>query len=562
MLQRPLLALAVASALAAPAAATADDYSASSPATLTTALNAAGAHVGADRVILAAGTYTGHFVYSGDALEVLGAGRAQTTIAASGGTGFFSGSVVNLHDLGFSVSTADLRPVELDGTGTMTHVDVHLGASATYGIVLNGASFSLSDIAAVSDGTSGILVAMLNGNGVFDNIRTTGGSQGINIADPGTTATVTHAVVRHPANVGIASQFGAATTVRDSLVDMRNNGGSGIALLVDDNGGSNASHTGSLAADRVTVVGDSDFQRGVAVYASGPADHYSVTLRDAIVTGFGTPLSCQESTVSDVATLATFTSAVPGSPNIATCGGLTQTGRIAATPLFVDAANGNFHLAGGSLLDAGSAGPVGTATDLDGLSRLVDGDCDGTARVDPGAYETQHPAPVVAAAADPVAALTGQALTFSGSGAATYAWSFDDGATADGASVSHAFTTAGTHTATLTGRDGAGCAATAGVTVTIAQAPPAAGAADRKAPRISKAKLRKGVLSFTLSEAAKIRIGSTRVHAAKTRTVRGHAGVNKVKLKLAPGRYRVTLRATDAAGNKSSIKRVAVSVRR
>jgi hypothetical protein len=469
---------------------------------------------------------------------------------------------VNLHDLGFSVSTAGLRPVELDGTGTMTHVDVHLGASATYGIVLNGTSFSLSDVAAVSDGTSGTLVGMLNGNGVFEDIRTTGGSQGISIADDGTTATITHAVVRHPAYVGVSSQFGAATTLSDSLVDMRNNGASGLALLVDDNGGSNASHTGSLEADRVTLVGDSDSQRGVAVYASGPADHYSATLRDAIVTGFGTPLSCYEGTASDVATLATFTSAVPASPNDASCGALTQTDRIAATPVFVNATGGDFHLAGGSLLDAGSAGPVAAATDLDRLLRLVDGDCDGIARVDPGAYETQHAAPVVAAAADPLAAMTGQALTFSGSGAATYAWSFDDGATADGASVSHAFATAGTHAATLTGRDSAGCAATAGVTVTIAQAPPAAGGGDHKAPRISKATLRKGVLSFTLSEAAKIRIGSTRVRAARTRTVRGHAGFNKVKLKLATGRYRVTLRATDAAGNASPVKRVTVSVRR
>jgi hypothetical protein len=414
----------------------------------------------------------------------------------------------------------------------------------------------------VSDGTSPGLVELLTGHAVLDDIRTTGGSEGISIGDDGTTATITHAIVRRPVYYGIGSQFGAATTVSDSLVDMRNNGNSGLALLVDDNGGSNYSHTGSLEADRVTLVGDGPSQRGVAVYATGPADHYSATLRDAIVTGFGTPLSCSESTASDVATLATFTSAVPASPNDASCGGLTQTDRIAATPLFADAASGNFHLAGASLVDAGSAGAVGAATDLDGLPRLVDGDCDGTARVVPGAYETQHSAPVVAAAADPVAAMTGQGLTFSGSGAATYAWSFDDGAIADGASVSHAFATAGPHAATLTGRDAAGCAANAGVTVTITQALPPTAGADRKAPRISKARLRNGVLSFTLSEAARVRIGTTRVHAAKTRTVRAHAGVDRVKLKLARGSYRLTLRATDAAGNVSPTKRIAVSVRR
>ncbi|MFB6721257.1 ThuA domain-containing protein [Kribbella sp. NPDC056345] len=49
----------------------------------------------------------------------------------------------------------------------------------------------------------------------------------------------------------------------------------------------------------------------------------------------------------------------------------------------------------------------------------------------------------------------------------TYAWSFGDGGTATGASVSHTYTTAGTHTAVVTVTDARGAAGTAKVVVTV-----------------------------------------------------------------------------------------------
>ena len=61
-------------------------------------------------------------------------------------------------------------------------------------------------------------------------------------------------------------------------------------------------------------------------------------------------------------------------------------------PQFVDAANGDFHLKGTSpCIDAGdnSLVPSGVDKDLDGNQRIVDGNNDGTATVDIGAYEKQ-----------------------------------------------------------------------------------------------------------------------------------------------------------------------------
>ena len=78
-----------------------------------------------------------------------------------------------------------------------------------------------------------------------------------------------------------------------------------------------------------------------------------------------------------------------------------------------------------------------------------------------------------AATATPNPALTGQDVTFSASAtdadgdALTYAWSFGDAATAVGASISHAYTAAGTYQANVAVRDGRGRSVSSDVTVTI-----------------------------------------------------------------------------------------------
>jgi len=75
-------------------------------------------------------------------------------------------------------------------------------------------------------------------------------------------------------------------------------------------------------------------------------------------------------------------------------------GNIDIDPMFVDAGGSDHHLQLGSVcVDAGTNSPAGglAVVDLDGNSRVIDGDSDGTAVVDMGAYESFAPeAPYIA----------------------------------------------------------------------------------------------------------------------------------------------------------------------
>jgi hypothetical protein len=206
----------------------------------------------------------------------------------------------------------------------------------------------------------------------------------------------------------------------------------------------------------------------------------------------------------------------------------------------------------------------------------------------------------------------------------SYAWRFGDGTSATGKSVTRAYASGGARTVTLTVTDSTGLTDTTTVPLQVdpPPAPPGTGPGpiagtgprDRVAPVVSLASLSRPVFAvtgrvpagrrgarvrFTLSEPASVRftiarravgrrVGGAcrtanrrnRAHprcvrwaAAGSITRHASAGANGVRLagrlrvrgrirSLAPGRYRLTLVATDAAGNRSIPTRLPFRVAR
>jgi hypothetical protein len=95
---------------------------------------------------------------------------------------------------------------------------------------------------------------------------------------------------------------------------------------------------------------------------------------------------------------------------------------------------------------------------------------------------------------------------------------------------------------------------------------PAIGKNDRTKPRLSRVKLSGGVLTYRLSERAKVTLRIKKGgRTAKKVTANGKAGKNRIAVpsrKLAGGRYKLVLGARDAAGNSSDVKRLGLRVQR
>lgn len=77
--------------------------------------------------------------------------------------------------------------------------------------------------------------------------------------------------------------------------------------------------------------------------------------------------------------------------------------------------------------------------------------------------------------------------------------------------------------------------------------------ADTTSPRISSLRVSRGVATFRLSEAATLQLRVLRgSRTVKRKSATGKAGANRIKLpRLAAGKYRLRVRATDLSPNKN-----------
>ena len=608
-----LLATAVTCAvLAVPAVASAKDFCVGAPAGCTgtpvaandlkSALTAAQTNGTDDRFILAPGVFSadafGH--QSLERVQIIGAGRDKSVVrsTALGATAFTLGGnpASTISDLTVEPSGGASTGLDLKGTrAERTSVEVPAGDPIDAAVMLSsGAEFAHGVVA-------------------FDQY-----GWGVASTDTGT---ITDSTVKAPNGIGIFA-FGSDMTVRrstlitqqgavvakghmavsDTLIDMRGNSyGLGVKAAAVPAGGA----TVAANLDRLTIVGSTATgtdMSGTAAYADGAGMSATVHLRDSVMSGIAVPL-LRVGANSGVANLSTDRSSYLS--NIAPAlnsgpGDLAEQRHLTVSPGFVNAAGGDFHLAADSpLVDAGTPGDLAAGSaDRDGRPRASDGDGDCAHVPDIGAFELQGNKVRAIATAGAATASVGQAVGFyadgsciPGPGAPTIGWSFDDGATATGAAVTHAFATPGRHTATVTVSDGDGhqALAGAGVDVTAPPAPPATTPVSAAAATLVISKLRVmprrieigtllpklvrkaakrpvGAIRFTLSKAATVRLrfaklgkdGATRTIKTTVR-IKAKPGVNRIrfsgqlsrKVRLKPAAYRLTMVATDATGARS-----------
>jgi hypothetical protein len=238
------------------------------------------------------------------------------------------------------------------------------------------------------------------------------------------------------------------------------------------------SGSSTINGDRLTIVGTGQQIAGAWALGAISGETATVNLNSTVLSGFSPALKCSQSSGGSATLAADYSDFATPVATAGGCAAPPAAHNSSAPPDFVT--GGFEPKWDSPLIDAGDPhalflpGP----TDLDGNPRVVDGNGDGTSVLDIGAFEYQRRAPSVTA--QTVAqAVVGVGIPFAVKQASdpdpgdtlTFSWSFDDGGTAIGAQVTHVFATPGTHTGTVTATDPTGLAATSSATVVILARP-------------------------------------------------------------------------------------------
>ena len=515
-------------ALSIPAMANATDYCVQTSCggtnvnDLQSALDEAKQSTDADRVFLGAGVQAAQssfgFKYDGTgSVEIIGAGENNTVLTAPlGATAVLTlkgGVGSSIHDLTIKL------PQYSNGDGLNTSnaarriyvTDEYDQSHPRHGVTLvSGGILEDSEVRLVREPNATAVELGLGGGTVRRSIASAGTGVMSRYGDgmiEASLVTGTEFGVRALANV---------TTVRNTSIHLI--GGNGTGIRADTQSASttvNADGVTVTAAPLPDVVGVS------ATTALAPTQSARVKLTNSIVRAGGKPLFAQSTGNGEAIVAASYSDY---DPSFNTSSGVNAS--IAEANVsnvgdagFVAWGDGNYRLlATSKLVDAGDPAAA-QGVDLDGNPLVADGNGDGNARRDMGAFEVQPPSPGGTGAADTVAP------------------------------VIRGFSATRTAFA-------------------VARASTPVAARARGGTR----------LRYTLSERARVTVAIQRAVKrgghVRHRTVgslrRGGAqGANTIRFSgrigkraLRPGRYRAVIRATDAAGNRSRPRTVGLRVKR
>jgi hypothetical protein len=537
------LAVPVAAALIAgalPAAAGAADYcvapntgcGGTNVASFEQALDQADNATDADRIFLGAATYTAPtangFSYAAPSspVEIVGQGIGQTTLTSpAGGNSWvlrlIGGAGSSVQDLtirlpqnaadGFSgLNTANaarrIKVIEVPAQVS----DLRYGVGLVNGATLEDSSVTLDGqlaTVAVSLMTPDVAVRRSTLSA-----RTGAESWGGTIERSRVTG----------ANVGLFAKRGL-TSVAGSLIQAT--GSSSNAVFAEPEPGTST----TVNADGVTLIGPGSPNTYGAAVANETSlfDSASINLSNAVIRGFSAPLFAASSGAGQFKVAASYSDYDPsGNFTIGPNAVIAETNvSNVGDARFVDPTGGDYRLLPGSpLLDTGDPATA-QGLDLDGNPLVADGNGDGTARRDLGAFELP-PAP---SGGQPPAAEGQQG----GGGGQAQLPALDTQAPLIGSF----------------------------------RATPSLFAVARAGTPLAARTPRGTRLRYTLSEAAKVTLKIQRALAGRPTRYRtigtlsrtGARGANSTRFSgrlrkraLRPGRYRVRITATDTAGNRSA----------
>jgi len=393
----------------APGAAPADCTTLHDASALQAALLAA-KDADADIVRIAPGTYDGSFSAVGNASDrIVGSGIDQTLLrnATPGGSTALTllgaaGQEVVASELSVERTGATSTHFTVDATyAILDHVRVRVNAGMEQGRGVQAANAIMSHSIIETAGTASHGVYASNGDVLVEDstiIPLAPSSVGVYLSSVSNTATVRRTRIGDPTGanafgLGIGTD-GGHILVEDSLIDLGASVGATGVSAYNSNAGSATAIAGDVL--RTTVVGTGSNQRAIRVGTAGPAQMTTMQISDSVIDvgASAYAVECRWPMGGSTPTLAMTRVAIAGTftswfqPCVFTTTDNIDLGATAPTTRFVDPVLHDYRpLPGGVLIDAGDATFVATTGDVLGAARVVDGDDDGVARLDLGAYE-------------------------------------------------------------------------------------------------------------------------------------------------------------------------------
>lgn len=361
---------------------------------------AAGTPTVRDTIRLTAGDFTQNALVSGaNPVDIVGAGQGTGgTILRSPNSNFS----LDIQSPGSTVSNLRVRVenqtgifeagIFLSGPGVVANgvtvlgepgVDNAVGVIVRTGAILRN---SLVQVPPTGDANDAIGA---EGGARIENVSAAGDKM-IDARNPGPAVVVRRLRSPTPSHTGILALGSGSVDVSDALIRLTG-GSTSVGLSAEATSGS----TASIVARHVTVVGTGDaLNAGRGAYASGfnSGEHATVDIRDSIFHALSTDLEVEAFSGAVARIPVSHTNYNP-SKVLDVSGGdaaaVAGPGNLLANPSFVDGAAADFRLRDDSpLIDRGFPG-AGSISDLDGLPRPNDGNGDGVAVRDLGAFEYQ-----------------------------------------------------------------------------------------------------------------------------------------------------------------------------